>query len=64
VRYRKVFLFERLIFEKDAVRSEDNAIAVKLERLIANSYSMLGYDILRVPVLSIKRRTEFILQRR
>ena len=63
VRYRKVFLFERLVFEKDPVRSEDIAIAIKLEHLIASSYNMLGYDILRVPVLSIKQRTDFILLR-
>jgi predicted ATPase len=62
VRYRKVFLFDRLVFEKDPVRSENNAIAIKLEHLIESSYSMLGYNILRVPVLSITQRTEFILQ--
>jgi len=63
VRYKTVFLFDRLVFAKDSVRSEDKAIAIKLEHLIASSYSMLGYEILRVPVLSIKQRTEFILQR-
>ena len=62
VRYRKVFLFERLGFERDPVRTEDTAIAIALEHLIASSYRMLGYDVVRVPVLSIKERTEFILQ--
>jgi len=63
VRYKKVFLLERLVFEKDPVRSEDEASALELERLIKDSYQMLGYDVVCVPVLSIQERTEFILQR-
>lgn len=62
VRYKKVFLLERLRFEKDPVRAEDESIATRLDGLIEDSYRMLGYDIVRVPVLSIKNRTEFILQ--
>ena len=61
-RYRKVFLFERLVFEKDRVRSEDQTVANVLEHLIDSSYRLLGYSIVRVPILSIKKRTEFILQ--
>ncbi|UCH22538.1 MAG: ATP-binding protein [Deltaproteobacteria bacterium] len=63
VRYKKVFLLERLVFEKDPARVEDESIATQLDRLIEDSYRMLGYDIGRVPVLSIKDRTDFILQR-
>ncbi|MFH0730870.1 MAG: ATP-binding protein [Pseudomonadota bacterium] len=59
--YRKIFLFERLLFQKDAVRSEDDAIAAELERLLAESYEMLGYSVLRVPVMPVVERTEFIL---
>jgi predicted ATPase len=63
VRYKKVFRLERLVFEKDLVRAEDESIATQLDRLIEDSYRMLGYDMVHVPVLSIKDRTEFILQR-
>ncbi len=63
VRYKKVFLLQRLVFEKDPVRSEDEAIAIELDRLIKDSYQMLGYDVVHVPVLSIQERIEFILQR-
>jgi len=63
VRYRRVFFFERLGFSKDRVRAEDEKTAQQLDTLIQESYRMLGYEILRVPVLSIHRRVEFILER-
>jgi predicted ATPase len=62
VRYKRVFLFARLGFLKDEVRSEDEKTAVKLNLLIEESYRRLGYDIVPVPVLSIKKRADFILQ--
>ena len=62
VRYKKIFLFERLEFEKDRVRSEDNAKAADLELLIMDAYQMLGYDIVHVPILSVQKRADFILQ--
>ncbi|MBW1837049.1 MAG: ATP-binding protein [Deltaproteobacteria bacterium] len=62
VRYKKIFLFERLSFARDDARSENDAQAASLECLIRNSYQTLGYDIVRVPLLSVKQRTEFILQ--
>jgi len=62
VRYKKIFLFERLELEKDRVRSEDEVKAAELELLLMDVYQMLGYDIVHVPVLSIQKRTDFILQ--
>lgn len=62
-RYKKVFLLERLSFLKDKVRSEDEETAVKLNFLIEESYRLLGYDIVPVPVASIEARTDFILDR-
>lgn len=61
VRYGKVFLFERLAFEKDAVRSEDHSLAMRIESLLTESYATLGYDIIRVPLLSIGRRIDLVL---
>jgi predicted ATPase len=63
VRYRRVFLFERLDFVKDPVRSETAKSAAAIERLIASAYGELGYAIVRVPVLPIPARTEFVLNR-
>jgi predicted ATPase len=63
VRYQNVFLFERLTFLPDPVRSENEKTARRLGRLIEESYQSLGYDIIHVPLLSVAERTEFILER-
>lgn len=63
IRYQRVFRFERLEFFKDAVRSEDPLTAARIERLIEEAYSRLGYRIVRVPVLSVAERAEFLLAR-
>jgi predicted ATPase len=61
VRYKKIFLFERLEFEKDRVRSEDEVKAAELELLLMDVYQILGYNIVHVPVLSVQERADFIL---
>jgi len=60
-RYKTVFLFERLLFEKDPVRSESENTAARLEDLLAEGYRMLGYRPVRVPLMPIGRRVDFIL---
>lgn len=62
VRYQNIFLFERLRFSRDAVRSENEKTARQLDRLIEESYQSLGYDIIHVPLLSVEARTEFVLK--
>ena len=62
IRYKKIFLFERLGFEKDDVRSEDEKIAAQLDRLLRKSYDMLGYDFIHVPLMPVEERIDFILQ--
>jgi len=61
-RYEHIFFFERICFEKDRVRSEDEKIASELERLLKESYWMLGYDIVIVPLMPVSRRVNFILE--
>jgi predicted ATPase len=63
LRYRKIFLFERLTFLTDSVRSEDETTADRLGRLIEESYQSLGYRLIRVPLASVTERTEFVLAR-
>ena len=63
VRYQNVFLFERLRFLTDPVRTEDEKTARRLNRLIEESYQSLGYDIIHVPLLSVQERTDFVLER-
>lgn len=60
-RYRAVFLFERLPLVKDDVRTEDTAQAVEIESQLIEAYTSLGYELIRVPVLPITARADFIL---
>ncbi|MFH2218056.1 MAG: ATP-binding protein [Pseudomonadota bacterium] len=60
-RYAKIFFFERLRFEKDAVRSEDDTVATELDRLLQESYQLLGYEIIRVPLMPVRDRVAFML---
>ena len=62
VRYKKVFLFERLTFLKDPVRSENDRLADRIDRLIEDGYHELNYEIVRVPLLPVAERTDFILK--
>jgi predicted ATPase len=61
VRYNKVFFFERLALSTDSVRNEDEETARRLDRLIAHAYEMLDYNLIYVPVLPFRERTEFVL---
>ncbi len=60
--YEHIFFFERILFEKDPVRSEDEKIASELERLLKESYRMLGYEVVIVPIMPVNRRVNFILK--
>jgi predicted ATPase len=61
-RYKKVFLLEQLPFEKDYARTEDEELANKISKLLHDSYSSLGYELISVPVMkSIEERVNFIL---
>jgi predicted ATPase len=63
IRYWAVFLFERLGLITDPVRSENPDTADRIERLIEEAYRELGYPLVRVPVLPIGERAEFVLSR-
>jgi predicted ATPase len=62
MRYRKIFLFDRLPYKADTVRRESEEEAERLHDLIEDSYRRLFYDIERVPVLSVEDRIRFILR--
>jgi len=62
-RYASMFLLDRLPFQQNGARIEDDAIAGLLDEWLARDYSALGYNVVRVPVLSIKDRLAFILDR-
>lgn len=61
--YRAVFIFDRLPVVKDAVRNEDDRIAGEIDRALEADYKSLGYTPIRVPVVPVSERTEFILKK-
>jgi predicted ATPase len=62
IRYRKIFLFDRLRIKQDEVRNENEGDSILIDRLIEETYLNLGYEITRVPVLPVARRVDFILE--
>jgi predicted ATPase len=60
-RYAAVFLLTRLPYQKDGVRVADDETAEYLETWILRDYLALGYEVVRVPVLSPEARLAFIL---
>jgi len=62
-RYASIFVLDRLPFQQNGARIEDDAIAGLLDEWLARDYSALGYSVVRVPVLSIKDRLAFIFER-
>jgi len=62
IRYRKIFMFDRLRIKHDEVRNENEEESILIERIIEETYLNLGYEITRVPVLPLQRRVNFILE--
>lgn len=60
-KYKGVFFLERLPFEKDYARTEDEETAQKLRQLLYQTYQDLGYNIIKVPVKPLEERVKFIL---
>ena len=53
---------ERFDFLKDGIRSKDEKIAALLNDLLLEAYGQAGYNLIMVPVMSVKDRTEFVLE--
>jgi predicted ATPase len=60
-RYHRVFLLERLPFKDDPIRVEDDDKARALHHYILESYAMLGYEPIHIPVLPLPERIKRIL---
>ena len=62
-RYLSVFLFDRLsVSENDGVRVQSEDSSTFLDRWLEQDYRSLGCEIVRVPVMSILKRVEFVLR--
>jgi predicted ATPase len=62
-RYACVFALDRLPFQRDGLRDDDEAWAAFLDEWIARDYRALGYKVVRVPVLPPHERVAFVLER-
>ena len=61
--YKTVFIFERLPVVKDDVRTEDDMLANKIDKMLEDDYRSVGYQPIRVPVLPIEQRADFVLEK-
>ncbi len=60
-RYKTVFYLELLPYEKDYARTETDDVRTKLSRLLYETYTDLGYRVIRIPPLSIPERVRLVL---
>jgi len=60
-KYKYVFHFDRLPLIKDGTRIDTEEDADFLDNHLEKAYQSLGYTVIRVPVMSIKDRVDFIL---
>ena len=61
-RYRGVFLCEQVPFKKDYARTENQKIAHKISKLLYETYTNLGYEVIKVPLMSVEDRASLILK--
>ena len=62
--YRRVFVLDLISEENfvlDGARSESWSGAQSLDRLLEDAYRSNGYDVVRVPALPLKERTDFVI---
>lgn len=62
-RYRKVFLPDLLPLVQDGARTETKEEARMIHNDIRTAYETAGMEVVRVPVMSVKKRADFILKR-
>ena len=59
--YEHIFFLESLPLKQDAVRHETPEQAAQLSKLLFSAYKEIGYEPIKVPVMPVKERVEFIL---
>lgn len=60
--YKKVFLLDRLPYDRDHVRIEETETAARLDHGLEAGYTMLGYDVTRIGVMPAEERLRLILR--
>lgn len=59
--YASVFILDRLPYQLDGARVDDDTYKGVLDHWLFHDYSALGYDVVRVPVVPPQERLEIIL---
>ena len=60
-KYCKVLLFDRLPMQRDHARTEDDRTADFLDYWLEKDYQAIGHDVIRVPLIGVQERVEFVL---
>ncbi len=60
-RYKAIFQLDLLPFKTDNIRTEDLEGAKRIDELIHQSYTELGYQVTRIPAVSVRERSKIIL---
>jgi predicted ATPase len=59
--YRTAFVLDRLPYEMDHVRTEDEVVAERIHTLLGVAYEEAGIEVVRVPVMPVSERIAFVL---
>jgi predicted ATPase len=62
-RYASVFMLDRLPYQLDGIRAADDPTADYFDAWTERDYSVLGYKVVRVPVLPPEERLAFVLDK-
>jgi predicted ATPase len=60
--YHDVFIFDLLSLVRDGIRTESDIMAGQIDIALEKDYRDIGYSPIRVPVMPITDRADFILQ--
>lgn len=62
--YRGVFLLEPLqIYKNTEIRREDRETGMRIHNALEETYRELGYEIMKIPPITIETRADMILER-
>jgi predicted ATPase len=60
--YRKVFMLDRVPFQKDQARAEDQGTAARLDQSLEAGYRQRGYEVTRIGVMPVKERLRLLIE--
>lgn len=60
--YSKIFFLERLEYQKDNERKENEKEAIAIHENLSQVYSRLEFEVIKIPPYSVDRRIEIILE--